>query len=233
MDKVLLFSGGKDSLAVLELLRESGELAEVMVIWVDSGDSYPEKWEMMRKMGEEIDWFQVVSGNQPRYVREVGWPCDVLPEELTEFGHKIRGRQGVQLVSVYDCCRANLWDPAAWAIREEGAKVVYRGDRRTDSRRAPLEDGAVVDGITYRFPVLDWTDEDVLAYVGDRLPVHYKEGERTSRDCMTCTAYLDETGPRVARLPEPKQSIVRFVLQEQRKALIAGLRNIEEVLDHG
>ena len=231
MDKVLCFSGGKDSLAVLKMMREVDMLGEVLVIWADSGDSYPGKREWMEEWAGCLPHFQVVRGDVDEFIRTVGWPTDLLPERVTEFGRAVSGKPGRMFAPSRECCRANLWGPMADAVQAAGAKVVYRGDRREDKRRVPLEDGQVLNGITYRFPVLDWTTEAVLAYVGDELPEYYKAGEHASRDCVHCTAYLDENAARINALPAGTMQLIKMVLREQREAILQDLQNIDEVLD--
>jgi len=73
------------------------------------------------------------------------------------------------------------------------ATTVIRGQKLSDHHKSPVRSGDVVDGITYVFPIEDWTDEQVLDYVkdSDLLPAHYAYGG-TSLDCMHCTAYLGE-----------------------------------------
>lgn len=229
MDRVLQFSGGKDSLACLWKLREEWE--DLLVLWVDTGDGHPGRVEEMEDVAAMVPHFLRVAGDQPKFIREVGWPVDVLPERLSQFGHMTQGPGGIMLARAHDCCMANIWKPLHDATKLVGAKVVYRGTRLEDKRKTIITDGQVIDGIEYRYPVRDWTTAEVLAYLGDKVPKYYREGEQTSRDCMHCTAYLDENVERIKRLPPESKEMVMFVLRTQRMALQAGINELNEVLD--
>jgi 3'-phosphoadenosine 5'-phosphosulfate sulfotransferase (PAPS reductase)/FAD synthetase len=74
---VLQFSGGKDSLACLFLLREQWD--EMTVLWVNAGAAFPETVGLMEKIRALVPHFLEVRTNQPAQVAELGYPVDVLP----------------------------------------------------------------------------------------------------------------------------------------------------------
>jgi len=66
------------------------------------------------------------------------------------------------------------------------------------------------------FPVGDWSRDKVVAYVKahapDLMPPGYAEGEKTSRDCWDCTAYLNDNRQRIANLPPAQKLHVNTLL---------------------
>jgi 3'-phosphoadenosine 5'-phosphosulfate sulfotransferase (PAPS reductase)/FAD synthetase len=74
---ILQFSGGADSLACLWLLRE--HWPRLTVVWVNTGDCFPETSELMRKVRELVPHFHEVRSDQPAQIRRWGYPVDVLP----------------------------------------------------------------------------------------------------------------------------------------------------------
>jgi phosphoadenosine phosphosulfate reductase len=224
MKQVLQFSGGKDSLALLYLMQPHWD--DVLVLWCNPGNPHASTRALMDSISKEVPHFLEVRGNQPDFVRHVGYPSDIVPVSMTKVGRMVEGTVGVNFVSAYECCYANLWAPMNAAMQVLGAKVVYRGQKACDERKSPIRDGYIEHGITYRFPLEDWSDADVMAYLGDRVPEHYRNGEATSRDCVDCTAFLDENVERIRNLPQEQ----RLVLIGRLQALIEGVDNARETL---
>jgi 3'-phosphoadenosine 5'-phosphosulfate sulfotransferase (PAPS reductase)/FAD synthetase len=206
----LEFSGGKDSLACLYLYRDAGKLEETVVLWVNTGDAYPETIAQMQRVREWVPHFHEVKSDQPSVIAEFGFPSDVVPGLNTRLGQACTGESGVRIQSFMDCCARSVWLPMHEAVKALGVTRVVRGQRNDERRRAPIKSGHVEDGIEYLFPIEDWTEQQVYEYlqsVDADLPAYYRE-ERTSRDCMHCTAYLDESAERIRNLPTIQRGIV-------------------------
>jgi 3'-phosphoadenosine 5'-phosphosulfate sulfotransferase (PAPS reductase)/FAD synthetase len=101
-----------------------------------------------------------------------------------------------------------------------GATVVYKGQRSEDSFKAPIRDGHLEGGITYRLPIENWSRDEVETFVHARVPelvpAYYKK-EQTSRDCWDCTAYLHENLDRIHNLPRDRYLHVAGILDEWRR----------------
>lgn len=120
------------------------------------------------------------------------------------------------------------------AMKELGASIVIRGEKRADHMKSGLPDGTVIDGVEYQFPLADWTDAEVLAYLKERgvsLPPNY-ELMSTSLDCWNCTAYLADNVQKFSYLrahhPE-KYGHVRGVLAELQTALSKSLQPMWDI----
>lgn len=222
MRTVLQFSGGKDSLACLYLLRQQWD--SLIVVWANAGNPYPDMLEFMERWKQRIPNFVVVQGNQPENVKLHGWPADIVPTRNTTMGKIINGTEGPLLQHYTDCCRMNLWEPMTFAMQQIQPDVIVRGQRVEDDKKLPLRDGDVVDGITYRYPIQGWTTEGVFAYlrlVDADMPLGYDLGEKSGRDCWDCTAYLDENKQRIANLPEDRKNEIKRRLGLIRDAVAA------------
>lgn len=206
---VLLFSAGKDSAACLKMLRPF--LDTVLVAWVNPGNPYPETVDYMSQVQRSVPHFQMVLGHQPAFVREHGHPADVIPFEATPEGRIATRSNGPRLVPLQQCCRENLWIPAQRCVREYGATGCIRGDKTSDPLSSGILSGMVIDGVEYLFPLADWSDAQVMDYLGDELPPSYRRGLATSLDCINCTAYLAENPGRIADLRETHPRAYREV----------------------
>lgn len=189
---VLQFSGGKDSLACLHLLRPYWD--RLTVLWANTGDAFPETVEQMRDIADLVPHFQEVRSQQPENIKRFGPPADVLSAWDTPYGRMIDDSRRYRVQTPFGCCAVNIWKPLDEATRALRATLVIRGQRHAESKKAPIRSGHVEDGIEYYFPIEDWTDQEVVEYLRAndvKLPEHYAYVD-SSLDCQTCTAYLAE-----------------------------------------
>lgn len=189
---VLQFSGGKDSLACLYLLRPLWK--EITVAWVNTGAAYPETIRLMDRVRSLVPHFLEINSDQPANIAANGPPSDIAPIRSLPQGRIATQYDGTPIQSFLECCSENMWKPMQDAMTALGATVIIRGQKLSDERKSPIRDGYTVNGVRYWFPVEAWTDEEVFAYLkanGVEIPAHYAY-TKTSLDCWSCTAYLDE-----------------------------------------
>lgn len=189
--KVLQFSGGKDSLACLLFLKD--QLSEITVLWANSGDAFPETLRQMEAVKAICPNFIEVECDQPSVIDEFGYPVDVLPVRNHAQVQYLAQQDRPKLQSFMECCARSFLKPMHDKTLALGATTIIRGQKKCDPHKSPVKNGDVIDGITYWFPIEDWSDEEVMAYISESslLPQHYSVAN-TSLDCMHCTAYLAE-----------------------------------------
>lgn len=190
--EVLHFSGGKDSLVCLHLLRERWET--LTVVWMNSGAPYPETLEQMKEIRKLVPHFLEVKADVLANINQHGWPTDILPVRNAYWGKLTTSEQGIRMQTWFDCCSQNVWLPMHRKMAELGVTTVYRGQRSSEDYKSPIRNGQTVDGIRYVFPLEDWSDEQINEYLEREsipVPAHY-EHTRKSLNCWCCTGYLDE-----------------------------------------
>lgn len=211
MDTALLFSGGKDSLALLHMHRELWD--SMYVVWVNPGAPYPSTVKQMDGWRAVLPHFVEVKGNQPEHIAQFGYPVDVLPINYTRMAKTLYGSDSDVMVQSYlDCCSANLWGPLSTKLRELGIKRVLSAFRRDESHDNMVHGDLQADGVRYEFPLIDWSEDKVFAFLRENdipLPEEYAIGEKKSRDCWNCTAWAWEDVERVRRLPDGMRAEVR------------------------
>jgi 3'-phosphoadenosine 5'-phosphosulfate sulfotransferase (PAPS reductase)/FAD synthetase len=223
--QILQFSGGFDSLACLALLQDEAGL-EVLTVSTDG--AYPERREYLERVNAAFPHIKFHHAQTDRELEKYGRPVDVVPVRWTALGQLSRGLGGARYQDPFSCCNRGIWGPMDFYTRKRlKATTIIRGQRAADEQRAPLRDGQVVDGITYRFPLENWTRARVEEFVNDKVPSliphYYALGELTSRDCIDCTAYLADNMKRIENLPPVVRGPMSELLNRWRDDVLADL----------
>jgi len=225
---ILQFSGGKDSLATLEVCREYWH--KILVVWCNAGDEMPETIEIIERIKKipEISFLEVRPVlPQPLSIQIHGIPTDIIPlRNVDDFAYiSQRERSGVAVQSIMHCCNRLLFKPLHDAIVEYGATLVIRGQRLSESLRSPLRSGDIVDGVQYFFPLEDWREDQVFEYLinkGIEIPRSYVDVEH-SLDCATCTGFLDQSQDKIKYLKKH--------YPEKYSVLMGRLKDLSDSLD--
>jgi phosphoadenosine phosphosulfate reductase len=223
-DKIALsFSGGKDSLAVVYLLR--AYLDRLTIYHMDTGDLLPETREIVEHVKSFAPHFVHIEGDVSKFIAEYGLPTDLLPHGAHPIGQAM-GEPRTPLVARYDCCWRNLMLPIFSRIVEDGNTLLIRGTKRVDMRRLPMASGGLDDRFEYFYPIQDWSNDEVFAYLREAgAPIsRVYQHVTNSPECARCTAwwgerraeYLKQYHPQLyqeyrARLDLVAQEIVRAV----------------------
>lgn len=231
---VLSFSGGKDSTACLTILKPWWD--KLTVVWVNTGDAFPETMEIMDRVRPQVGRFVEVRSDQAAQTEANGWPSEIVPTAMTHLGRLLDGHARPIVQPYFSCCGDNIWTPLAKAFKDLGATLVIRGQKNADARKAPLASGVELDGVEYWFPLHDWSHDDVFDYLraeGVVIPAHYEHTE-TSLDCRHCTAYLYEQVRKMAWLRQAYPEVhaeLAWRLRVIKNAATAELANVDRVLN--
>ena len=187
----LQFSGGKDSLACLYLLRE--QLDYITVYWLDTGDGCPETLAVIEEARQWIPKFVVVESDVVAWRNTYGYPSDVVPASA----HWVASTYGIgtrRFVSRFDCCAENIMRPMHERMVADGVDCVIRGTKACDTGTVPFEG---LDQFYYvSLPIRDWTHQDVFDYLAEvgapyNLLYDYYKGI-SAPECLGCTAWWDD-----------------------------------------
>jgi phosphoadenosine phosphosulfate reductase len=211
----LMFSGGKDSIACLHLLKE--HLDKILVVWVNTGASFPEIEALMEKTRAEVPNFLEIKTNQPESIKANGHPVDVVPVNYTRLGQSVTSIKDFKVRSYFECCSENFWQPCDAEMRRIGVTGIIRGQRNEEGHRAPIKSGHIENGIEYYLPIETWSKQDVTEYLRSKY-VNIDERlsmDHSSLDCWNCTAYMAESADRFKYIqkhhPSKYESIVEIV----------------------
>lgn len=227
----LQYSGGRDSRALLHLHRD--RLNEIIVVWMNPGDAYPETVKEMHRLAATIPHFLILQGEVSDNIRNYGYPSDVVPIAHTVVGAAFMGSATPLIQSAFDCCNRSMWQPLQRAMKLLSITTVIRGQRRDEQyKNSLITDGAVIDGVKYVLPLESWSVPQVEQYLRDnhiKIPEYYKT-EGTSHDCMHCTAYLGSYERRIANLPAANREEVRYRLAQIGIAVEQQLQPLKNIL---
>lgn len=192
----LAFSGGKDSWACLWLNKD--RLADILVIWIDTGKNYPELLETIEKAKAMCPNFVTVKVDRAGQNAYHGIPSDIIPINWTRHGQEVTGIKPIMIQSYLNCCYENIGANIQRYCKEHGVTELIRGQRLDEGHKSSARDGMIIDGITYRQPIENWSAQQVLEFVGQHMPLPAHFGfNHSSMDCYDCTAYVKESKDRV------------------------------------
>lgn len=186
----LQFSGGKDSLATLFLLKD--HWPKITVYWTNTGDPVPEVAAVVAKVKAMVPNFVEIHGRVVEQNEVFGMPSDLVPTTSTPIGISAYGK-GERLQDRFQCCYKSLMEPMQERMALDGVTLIIRGQKTADTMKSPLRSGAIEGATELLFPIEDWTDDQVFAWLEQHafVPDYYKE-LAASPDCLTCSAYWSE-----------------------------------------
>ena len=186
----LSFSGGKDSLACVWLLRPW--LDRITLYHLDTGDLLPEVAETVDAVRAMAPRFVTIRRDVAGWIAAHGLPSDLVPHGSHPVGQAMA--EGSRLVHRYRCCGENLMIPLWERIRADGATLLIRGSKRADMTRLPMASGEVADGIELLLPLQEWSNAAVLDYLAaEGAPVSGLYRHFTNApECATCPAWWGE-----------------------------------------
>lgn len=189
----LQFSGGKDSLACLYLMRSYWD--RLTVYWLNTGAAFPETVALADQVRAMVPHFVEIAGDQPGVIAQHGIPSDIVPVNHTPIGIMAGASAGPLIQDRYSCCFKTIMVPIYERMVADGITLIIRGQKNADHLKGTLRSGHVENGVEYLFPIEDWTARQVLDYLREQdaqIPRFYEVMD-SAPDCMTCSAYW-ETG---------------------------------------
>jgi 3'-phosphoadenosine 5'-phosphosulfate sulfotransferase (PAPS reductase)/FAD synthetase len=200
----LQFSGGKDSLACLYLLRE--QLPELTVYFMDAGDGCPETLAVVEEVKDWVPNFVTVRSDVKAWRKLHGNPSDLVAAS----SHYIAEPYGIstgRLSNRFDCCAQNIMRPLHERMVADGVDCVIRGIKTVDTGTIPFEGRDQFYEVI--LPIRDWTHDDVFKFletVGAPHNAIYDFHNKVSAPaCIGCTAWWDDAKAAYLRKLHPER----------------------------
>lgn len=188
----LQFSGGKDSLACLYLMRDWWD--RMTVYWLNTGNAYPETVKLATQVRDMVPHFVEIESNQPAVIANFGLPSDIVPVSSTPFGVFASGEDRPIIQDRYSCCARTIMLPMHQRMIDDGITLIIRGQRNDDKVKAPISSGYIENSIEYMLPIEDWSSRQVLKFLEEQeapIPRFYELLDEAP-DCMTCSAWWEK-----------------------------------------
>lgn len=211
----LQFSGGRDSLACLYLMKPYWD--RLTVYWCDTGAAYPETIALMQQVRDMVPNFAVIQGRQPQVIEEFGIPSDIVPVSATPIGRFVGGEAPL-IQDRYSCCIRSMMAPTLERMLEDGITLIIRGQKAKDRLKSKVQSGDVHEGVEYFFPIEEWDSRKVMRFLSDEgvtIPRFY-EMLNGMPDCMTCSAWWEEGSAKYLR----RYHYAQYVQNQQRLDII-------------
>lgn len=199
MQSALWFSGGKDSLACLYLLESQWD--DLIVVWANTGKNFPEVLDTVNRVRQMVPHFVEVAVDRDAQNAQFGLPSQIVPINWTRYAMQAAGKRPDYLIQPYlNCCAENIAVPLFNWCKANGITMIYKGQRNDEAYTSPSRHGTVVDGVEFRQPIENWSKDEVMAYLADKMPElpEHLRFDHSSMDCYDCTAFLEHSADRVA-----------------------------------
>lgn len=218
----LAFSGGKDAMACLHLMRDQLD----MCIHVDTGYGYPETRELVNYAASLVPVMHIVMTDRRSQNEREGIPADVVPINFTRTGQEFWTKKPITIQSYLGCCFENRMLPLWEKAKALGVTRLVLGTRAQDGMNPAIRNGLTHEGVERLHPLEGWSTKQVLEYLATKMKVpdhFYQVVNQSSLDCYDCTGFEHESQDRLAWTASRYPAFYAAYL-ERRKALDGALR---------
>ncbi len=218
------FSGGKDSLACLYLLRP--QLHSLTVYWLNTQDGCPETLAVIEQVREWIPNFVEVKSDSKAWREQFGHPSDLVPAN-SHFLGQAYGLSKLKMTPRFDCCHENLMRPMHERMLADKVDCVIRGTKTSDTGKVPAEGSTPFYEII--LPIRDWTHEQVFAYLEEvsapRNAIYEHFKGMSAPECFSCSAWWGDGKASYLKTRHPEafsayQAKIIAIAQELRAPLM-------------
>jgi len=182
----IAFSGGKDSLAILGLVREMYGCIPCTAMFNDTTQLFPETYSYVDELVEQ-------------------WGLELVLATPIFCYEDVEGERE-------NCCWALKIEPSEWTMETEEWKACLVGIRWDEHPERSQEEyfSERENGIWRVHPILHWTEKEVWAYIKEQgFPYNplYDKGYR-SIGCTPCTIPISEDEAERAGRSQDKEEIM-------------------------
>ena len=197
----ILYSGGKDSTALLHLAPEV--FARPLVMFNNTGLAEPRLVQFIRQRTRGLDYVETQPDEEAfsMWRRTNYWPLF----GKRSFTERCRNCPGLH-VSPVQCCYQLKEAPANRVMKARGVKVAIWGNRADESARRKFmfcDNGTLFKPKKYPwhqcYPLAFWTERDVLQFLEEREP-DYPYSMSTEAGCWACCTDITRTPNNIQRL---------------------------------
>lgn len=187
-ESCLLFSGGKDSTVLLDLLKKNG--VKFFAMYNNTTLGNVEADEFTRKIAKtmNVEYIETTAQNPVKMWNEKGY-FPILPKRTFNKYKKINPHLRISPVQ---CCYQLKEKYANREMNKRKVKLVYWGNRASESMRRAfsfVDNGFLFKPKKYKwfqcYPLQHWTKQDIKDYICKNIP-EYPINNSLESGCLCC-----------------------------------------------
>lgn len=190
----VLYSGGKDSTVLLDLVKK--HCKDILVMYNDTTLSDPKAIDFIKSQTVGLNFVMTTADNPIEMWHNKGYYPILSKRGFTAYKKKYPNFKS----SPVQCCYQLKEKYCNKVLKEKNIEVVFWGNRAGDSNRRKL--GFVDNGFLFKpkkynwwqcYPLQHFTDEDIILYLRKYVPNYpfFKEYESGCLCCGTDLTYKD------------------------------------------
>lgn len=184
----LLFSGGKDSTVLFDLLKKNGVEFFAMYNNTSLGDKKTDEFTRRIAKIMDVEYVETIAENPVDMWKNKGY-FPILPKRTFNKYKKLNPDLNISPVQ---CCYQLKEKYANKEMLKRNVKVVYWGNRAGESNRRKfsfVDNGFLFKPKKYKwfqcYPLQHWTKEDIKDYICKNIP-NYPINSRLESGCLCC-----------------------------------------------
>lgn len=232
----ILYSGGRDSSVLLDLIRKQDPT--ILVMYNNTGLASQTILERIRRTTRGMKYIETRAENPFIMWQRTGyWPI-LSKRGFTAYKKRIPDLR----ISPVQCCYQLKEMPANRVLKKFGIHSLFWGNRATESNRrlfSFIDNGFIFKAKKYQwiqcYPLQIWEENDIMRYIAENIPGYIKESNFES-GCYCCGTDLTRYPNNLARLYQAdKEQFKKVILAGFGEQIlkIKGCRNetVEDVLE--
>lgn len=213
-DGCVLYSGGRDSTVLLDLVQR--EKPNVLVMYNNTTLGDPAQTNFIRKHCRKMNYTETKAESPVKMWHKKGYYPILSKRGFTAYKKRIPDLR----VSPVQCCYQLKEKYANRVLKAKKTRVVFWGNRADESMRRRfvfVDNGFLFQPKKYpwlqAYPLQHWTDTDINKYIARHIPEYPTQREQFETGCLCCATDITYYPNNLSRLYQKNREMWEFYMR--------------------